>query len=102
MKCSFFYVLLLGTLSLPALAACPPEAWMCAGPLSASGRGNVAAPVDMQETVVLQAGSFSLAREGGGRGERISLRPTWQLDEDTRLSFKLGRNKAELRLKMDW
>lgn len=102
MKCSIFRMLLCGMFSLPAMAACPPDAWMCSGPLSAASRDSKARLAAAPETVVMQSGAFSLTREGGGRGERLSLRPTWQLDEDTKLSFKLGRDKAELRLKMDW
>lgn len=93
---------LLVAVALPALATCPPAALMCATPIPAEAHSNDPLRLNEQGSTLWQAGAFSLERVDAGDGGRFGLRPSWQLDGHTRLSFKVTKSKAELRLRVTW
>lgn len=92
---------LCGCFSMPALAKCPEGVWMCATP-GAAYAGKSESRVALSETVVLQSGAFALERIDSAGGHGLDLRPSWRLDEDTRLSLKVSKHQTELRLKWQW
>ncbi|MFC3530731.1 hypothetical protein ACFOLG_00880 [Vogesella facilis] len=93
---------LLFAVAVPALATCPPSALLCATPIPAAPPDGDPLHLAGQEGTLWQAGAFRLERVDASDGGRFGLRPSWQLDNHTRLSFKLGKSKAELRLRVNW
>lgn len=85
----------------PVLAKCPAGAWMCASPGSAYA-GKSENRMEPQQALVLQSGAFALERIDSGAGNSLDLRPSWRLNDDTRLSLKVGKHQTELRLKWQW
>ncbi|MEQ6291491.1 hypothetical protein ACFPAG_12835 [Vogesella sp. GCM10023246] len=102
MKHAFCWAALLVVVALPALAACPPTALLCATPMSTAPQSSDPLRLNEQESTLWQAGAFRLERVDASDGGRFGLRPSWQLDGHTRLSFKVTKSKAELRLRVTW
>ncbi|WP_174875963.1 hypothetical protein [Vogesella oryzae] len=93
---------LLAVVALPVLADCPPSAMLCASPIVAAQGGNNLLHLNEQDPLLWQSGMFSLERVDGRDGNRFGIRPSLQLDNHTRLSFRLNKSKAELRLRVTW
>lgn len=75
---------------------------MCASPMPAEANNGDSLRLNEQSSTLWQAGAFSLERVDASDGSRFGLRPSWQLDGHTRLSFKVTKSKAELRLRVAW
>lgn len=98
MKRSLLTVLLfLG--SAYTLAACPPHMLTCANASQAFAANK--AEADKPAYLMLKSGNFALERTDLG-DNKIDIRPSWQIDDNTRLSLKAGKKKVELRLKVQW
>ncbi|WP_132098857.1 hypothetical protein [Gulbenkiania mobilis] len=83
-------------LAAPVQAACPPEAWLCASP-QMSLREAIHPSLSKDEGVLMLGSKFGFERV---EGEKFDFRPTFRLSEDSKLSVKLNKKKAELRFRM--
>ncbi|GGX84691.1 hypothetical protein [Vogesella alkaliphila] len=101
MKRSFLFSLLLLGLIQPAHALCVSEVLKCAR----------TAPLILQleatnshdkAFIPPPTSGFTLERHELSSNNKIDLRPSWRLDDDTRVSVKVKRSQVELRMRKRW
>lgn len=101
MKRSFFFSLLLFGIAQPSHALCASEILKCARSaplilqLEAANAGD-------KTFIPPPTPSFILERNELSGGNKIDLRPSWRLDDDTRVSVKVKRHQVELRMRKRW
>ncbi len=101
MKRSFLLSLLLLGLAQPTHALCVSEVLKCArsAPLilqlepANTGNNNFIPP---------PTPSFILEKNELTSSNKFDLRPSWRLDDDTRVSVKVKRSQVELRMRKRW
>ena len=98
MKCEGVVLLAIGScLFVSAHAACPPEAWMCASPMSQSNANDVSRHL-AEEPTLFERGHFALQRDDSESGH-AQLRPVFKVGSDTRLSMKASLHGGEVKVK---
>lgn len=98
---SFLLSLLLFGIAQPTHAICASEILKCArsAPLilqletaNSSDKAFIPPPTN----------GFMLERNELTSSNKIDLRPSWRLDDDTRVSVKVKRHQVELRMRKRW
>lgn len=101
MKRSFLSSLLLLGLTQPTHAICASEILKCARTAPLILQLETADTRD-KAFIPPPTNGFMLERNELAGSKKIELRPSWRLDDDTRVSVKVKRNLVELRLRKRW
>ena len=101
MKRSFLLSLLLLGIAQPTYAFCASEILKCARTAPLILQLETANAGD-KTFIPPPTPSFILERNELAGGNKIDLRPSWRLDDETRVSVKVKRSQVELRLRKSW
>ena len=101
MKRSFLLSLLLFGIAQPSHAICASEILKCARSAPLILQLEAASAGD-KTFIPPPTPSFILERNELAGGNKIDLRPSWRLDDGTRVSVKVKRHQMELRLRKRW
>ncbi|MDF0605163.1 hypothetical protein HZU77_005765 [Neisseriaceae bacterium TC5R-5] len=94
MSARMLQMLALLSLSGISVAACLPQAWICTSPIESMNEAGIG---HKQQNVQTLAG---LHLERDETSNRFVLEPAFNLNEDSRLSFKLTPKRIGLHLKV--
>ncbi|MDC7700949.1 hypothetical protein [Vogesella indigofera] len=98
---SFLLSLLLFGIAQPTHAICASEILKCARSAPLILQLEAASAGD-KTFIPPPTPSFILERNELTSSNKIDLRPSWRLDDDTRMSVKVKRHQVELRLRKRW
>lgn len=80
-----------------AYAACPPEAWMCASPMSRTNPNDPTRRL-AEEPTLFEHGHFALQRDDSDPSH-AQLRPVFKVGSDMRVSVKASPHGGEVKVK---